>query len=819
MKLHAHPALLITAEIANGDGLCSQQHEEIERTLNRWDQIANEMLNCESGRVTSHLADAGVLLAVCTESSSALTFATTIMQAVAKDGAASDISLRLAVHATESADGTLGRAADMRYTNLLRRAAHPGQILVSSRAQRTIQDTGTFALRDLGTHQMADLQEPEHVFQLMAPGLPHAFPAIRSLNGVRNNLPTSLTRFIGRDDDLAAVREQLASHRMLSLIGASGIGKSRLALQCAAEMLYQSADEMADGAWYIEFPLLPDPSLVVPSIAAALKITEDPTVSLLEAIVGALQNKKLLLVLDNCELVRRASAGAIDTILKRCAGIRVLASTVEGIGVDGEATYVVRPLTLPSVDPVNGASVAQMIRASEAGELFCDTVSSANPEFLLSQANSKSVVRLLSATAGIPLAVILVARGVDALEVDQTAGGVESGVRSTSTGPFSTHHAVVQGVIEWRFERLDAQLQSVLCRLSVMTGPWTQAAMLAAAHRSEVSEQLSDPAATLNTLVATGLITAKQQNGVVRYRLPNPVREFAAGRLDPAERIDARKRYAEYYLKMAEEAGSDLEGTDAARMALWLEKEYPNLCAALSWCQEDRQQAATGLQLARSLRRFWEVRGYPAEGQALLLSAAVWGERGNRTTQRADSLKRAGDAAFQNGNLDAARTRYLEALSISRELKDKARQAINLNSLGSIARSEGDHRAAQRMHEQALAINREIGDQRREAVNLHNLGNAHRDQGAVSEARDRYVEAIAISLKLGDRMGIGHNLNSLARLAYARDDRAEALRLYEEALTHFRAAGSEPWVAHNLGEIVKLNLRPNPIWTREAASA
>ena len=354
---------------------------------------------------------------------------------------------------------------------------------------------------------------------------------------------------------------------------------------------------------------------------------------------------------------------------------------------------------------------------------------------------------------------------------------------------------------------MDSASQSVLCRLSVFSGAFTQAATFWLWRRAAVKAlHLNDASNTLTTLTASGLVTVRQQSGVPRYRLPDPVREFANERLDAGERARARKRFIEYYLRMAEEAGADLEGTGAARMALWLEKEYSNLCAALAWCQEDPGQAAAGIKLAQSLRKYWEVRGYPGEGQALLLGAAVWGDRAERTTARADVLKRAGDSAFQSGNLAGARARHQEALSINRELGDRARQAINLNNLGTVARAQGDHSAAQRMHEEALKINREIGDRRREAVNLHNIANALRDQGELDLARGLYEEAIATSTKLADHLGIGHNLNSLARLAFGRKDRAEALRLYEEALTHFRTAGNQAWVAHNIAEIEKLQL-------------
>ncbi len=453
---------------------------------------------------------------------------------------------------------------------------------------------------------------------------------------------------------------------------------------------------------------------------------------------------------------------------------------------------------------------ALSIRATEAGEMFNDTASKAHPEFVLTHANERFVARLIHAVAGIPFALQVVAHGVRVLDVGQMATEIESRVHHLSTEPITPHLAVVRSILEWSYSQLDSASQSVLCRLSVFSGAFTQAATLAVAPGGRESTHLNDASNTLASLTSTGLITVRQQSGVPRYRLPDPVREFANERLDAGERARARKRFIEYYLRMAEEAGADLEGTGAARMALWLEKEYSNLCAALAFCNEDPDQTAAGIKLALALRKYWEVRGYPGEGQALLLGAAVWGDRAERTTARADALKRAGDSAFQSGNLPGARARHQEALSINRELGDRARQAINMNNLGNVARAEGDHSLALRMHEQALVINREVGDKHREAVNLHNIGNAHRDLGAIDKSQARYEEAIALNLEISDHVAIGHNFNSLARLAFGRDDKAEALRLYEEALTHFRTSGNQAWIAHNIAEIEKLQLRLKP---------
>jgi predicted ATPase len=796
---------MITAEIANTDAPHSGQLCAVDPAIaSTCDELAQQYFGADAIRVTSRLADSGVFTALCTDGRLGLAASEAFVQSVATLYGQMHLGIRLAVHSIDAAESSMGSVADARYAHLLRQAAHAGQILISARAYNILHDVlpQNLTLRDLGQHQMPDLSQPAHVFQLLTTEQPHVFPQIRSLNGGRHNLVTPVSRFIGREDDMLAIRDLFRENRMVSLVGAPGIGKTRLAVQTAALMV----EDMADGAWFVEIPLLADPALVVPAIAAAIKVVEDPAVSLLESIVCALEHKHILLVIDNCSLVRNACASTIQTIFERCPEVRVLATGTEGVGVQGEVIHTVRALRTPDVQ---NAAAPLSLRVTEAGELFNDFATRANPEFLLTQANARFVARLVNAAAGIPFALQVVAHAVRGFDVGQMAADLEARVPHIASDLYASHLAVIRSILEWSYGQLDSAAQSVLCRLSVFNGAFTQAAALAVAPGGgRESTRLNDASVTLNALTASGLVTKREQSGVPRYRLPDPVREFADGRLDKTERTRTRKRFVEYYLRMAEDAGADLEGTGAARMALWLEREYPNLCAALAWCTEDPEQAASGLKLAQSLRKYWEVRGYPGEGQALLLGAAVWGDRAERTTARADALKRAGDSAFQSGNFAVARERHQEALSINRQLGDRARQAINLNNLGSVARASGDHSAAQRMHEEALKLNREVGDQRREAVNLHNIANALRDQGEVELARELYEEAITINLKMADHMGIGHNLNSLARLAFGKNDRREALRLYEEALTHFRTGGNQQWVAHNLAEIEKLHLRP-----------
>ncbi len=201
-----------------------------------------------------------------------------------------DIRLRMAIHTIDASETSMGSAVDARYANLLRCAAHGGQILISDRAFGSLNNSlpTRLSLRDLGQHQMPDLSQPAHVFQLLTTDHPHIFPPIRSLNGGRHNLVTPITRFIGREDDMWAVADQVRSNRMVTLVVSPGIGMTRLAVQTAATMV----EEMPDGAWFVEIPLLPDPALVVPSIAAALKVVEDPAGSLHESGCHSVERKK-----------------------------------------------------------------------------------------------------------------------------------------------------------------------------------------------------------------------------------------------------------------------------------------------------------------------------------------------------------------------------------------------------------------------------------------------------------------------------------------------------------------------------------------------
>ena len=378
MKLQTHTLLMITADIAASDRPRSGKSSEIDLAiLARCDELAQEHFRSDATRITSHLADSGLFTALSSDGKAAISAVASLVDAVEAEYKQTSIRLRLAVHSIDATDTSMGSAADARYANLLRIAAHGGQILISDRAYSSLNNAlpSRLSLRDLGQHQMPDLSQPAHIFQLLTTEHPRIFPQIRSLNGGRHNLVTPISRFIGREDDMQTVADQVRANRMVTLVGAPGLGKTRLAVQTAATMV----EEMADGAWFVEIPLLPDPSLVVPAIAAALKVVEDPDASLLESVVTALERKRVLLVMDNCDIVRRECAAAIETIFDRCPGVRVLASGSEAVGVQGEVVHELRTLTMPVPDAESGASPLS-IRATEAGELrFNDFASKANP--------------------------------------------------------------------------------------------------------------------------------------------------------------------------------------------------------------------------------------------------------------------------------------------------------------------------------------------------------------------------------------------------------------------------------------------------------
>jgi predicted ATPase/class 3 adenylate cyclase/DNA-binding CsgD family transcriptional regulator len=617
-----------------------------------------------------------------------------------------ELHVRIALHTAEAQlrdEGNYFGVALSRCARL-RAIARGGQTLLSRAAQNLVLDRlpAGAALVDLGSHRLRDLGRPEHVFLLSHPELPEDSRPPRSLDALPNNLPEQLTSFVGRERELQEIGGALAQTRLLTLTGAGGCGKTRLAAQAAAEAL----DRFPDGAWWVELAPLSDPAALGPTLGEALGVIPLPGQSSLEAVVAHLAQAHALVVLDNCEHLLDASASCVEELLRGCHGVTVLASSRAPLGVEGETHWRVPSLSLPAErEPDRVEAVAQ----SDAVRLFIERALKVRPNFRVDASNAPAIAQICHDLDGIPLAIELAAARVRVLAVEQIASGLGDRFRLLTGGARSAmpRQQTLRASVDWSHELLDEPEQLLLRRLAVFAGGWT----LDAAEDVCADEQLDGLAILdlLTSLLDKSLLLADEHGASVRYRLLETVRQYALDRLLHSEEAEPlRERHCDAYLARAEQIAPHLE---AAEQRLWLDAldvEGANLSAAL-----DRAAGqATGeraLRLCIALTVWWKLRGRFAladSAYARALDAA--GE--DPSPLRARVLWARGYLMTYSGRFEEAIAAELAALEIAEELEEKSTAARALDVLGTL-QIWPDPTGGRDGLERSRALARESGDE------------------------------------------------------------------------------------------------------------
>src|SRR3954452_804570 len=381
------------------------------------------------------------------------------------------VRARMGIHTGEATSRRTGYVGmDVHRAARIASAGHGAQTLLSGVTRDLVAADlpKGCVLTDLGEHWLKDLAQAEHLYQLNVDGLPHAFPPLKSLVTLPNNLPRHLNTFVGRREDVAEVRQLTTESPLVTLTGPGGVGKTRLCLQVAAEVL----DNFSDGAWLVELESLRDASLVPQQNAVALGIAEVADGDFTASVLGHLRSREALLILDNCEHVIDSCAQLANTLLRACPGLRILATSREPLGVPGERLYPVRSLSVPQ--GTRRPSVAALAD-SEAVNLFVERAQAADPQFALDDANAGAVAEICRRLDGIPLAIELAAARVRALSPQQIAERLDDRFRLLTGGSRTVmpRHQTLRAAIEWSFDLLPDAERSVLWRLSVFAGPFT----------------------------------------------------------------------------------------------------------------------------------------------------------------------------------------------------------------------------------------------------------------------------------------------------------------------------------------------------------
>ena len=457
---------------------------------------------------------------------------------------------------------------------------HGGQVLLSDSTTTVARDglPAGATLVDLGQHRLRDLGAPMHVFQLAHPDLPADFPPLRSLDALPGNLPRQATTFVGREDDIATLTGFLADRSLVTLTGVGGVGKTRLAIQVAAELV----PDFPDGAWLCELASVSDPEAMWDTLAASLGVHPSPGRSLDDSVLEYLGPKRLLLVLDNCEHLLDAAAKVVTLIAKGCSRVVVLATSREGLAVAGEQVVPLRSLGLPAAD----ASL-EVLSGTDAVRLFVDRAHDAKPNFALTERNSAAVAQLCRRLDGIPLAIELAAARVRSLSPEDLVARLDQRFKLLTRGSRAAleRHQTLRNTIDWSYDLLGDTEREALNRLSVFAGGADLAAVEAVVSGGSLDE--FDVADVLSQLVDKSLVVVDEDDASQRYRLLESIRQYAQERLEAAgDAAEVRRRHAEHYVAVAEAAGPRLRGREQIATATEAARDIDNFRAALDWAVE-----------------------------------------------------------------------------------------------------------------------------------------------------------------------------------------------------------------------------------------
>jgi predicted ATPase/DNA-binding SARP family transcriptional activator/DNA-binding NarL/FixJ family response regulator len=598
----------------------------------------------------------------------------------------------------------------------------------------------------------------------------------------RHNLPAGRTSFIGRERELVEVKRALAMTRLLTLTGVGGSGKTRLALEVARDLV----GAYPDGVWLAELAPLADPGLVPQAVARALGVKEQPGQPLTDTLAETLRTKRTLLVLDNCEHLLDGAARLVDALLDSCPHLRILATSREALGIAGEVRWTVPSLSM--LDPQSADTVEELER-SESARLFVERASARRPGFSLTPDNTQAVAQICHRLEGIPLAIELAAARVGALSIKQISERLTDSLKLLTGGDRTQvpKQRTLRGTLDWSHELLSTNEKKLFGRLSVFAGGWT----LEAAEEvgADGSIEGSDVLDLLGRLVDKSLVVAEAEaQGAVRYRMLEPIRQYARERLEESEEAEAiQRRHAEFFLALAEEAEPEVEGPQQAAWLERLEAEHDNLRAALSWSLERGEEAELGLRVAGALGQFWYLRGYLGEGRRWLEEALAKSSPAS-TAARANALHRLSFLAYLQGDLDRAQEASEEGLKLEGveqfwNIADRRSAAAGLRlMLGIVASVRGDSERAIQLYEKSLALSRKVGDKRGIADNLLLLGIEMRSWGNFEKARDLLEEGMVVAREVGDPELLAAFLNQLCDTFVLQGDLERATVVGEKAV-------------------------------------
>ncbi len=642
------------------------------------------------------------------------------------------------------------------------------------------------------------------VAALAAPSLPRSMPTgERATRAIRaQHLPAPPTRLIGRDAELTALVALLRRDavRLVTLAGPGGVGKSRLAVQAAAEV----ATDFAGGVYFVPLGVLSDSALVWSAVARALEVRDmgaRPVLDALDEHVRALEGRVLLLLDDFEHLID--AAGDIVRLLAACPALKVIVTSRAVLNLSGEHEFEVPPLPLPDLH--QGTDLATLA-ACPAVALFVERAAAARADFALTPDNAHAIAEICARLDGLPLTLELAAARVRIMPPTEMLTRLRSRLQLLTGGArdLPARQQTLRATIEWSHDLLSPDEQTLFRRFAVFAGGCALEAVEAVCNtRRDLGTEVLEG---VSSLMSKSLLRKTEgTTDEARFSLLDTIREYALERLDASPEADeVRRAHAAYCLVLAEQGDASFTGSERALWLARFDAEHDNFRQAIDWLVATGR-ADWALRLAAALFRYWEAREHLTEGRRRLVAVLGLPDAQTPTKERARALVAAGVLAVEQGDYATARTLIADSLAIYEERGDPWGSVVCRNALAAAAVDEGDHPRAQALFEQCLTAWEALGDQRAVARALSNLANLAKIRGDRPRARSLYEQSIAIFREVGDEVGVAWSLNHQGQVAREEGDRPAARALCEQALAAFRGLDDRWGIASSLADLGHLS--------------
>lgn len=809
----AIPAFLFT-DIEGSTRRWESHPDGMAAALRRHDEILRNVIARHKGRVFKLRGDGlGVVFPTMKDSVSAAIDCQRAL--VAQDwSAVGGIKVRMAMHtgSVEPRDGDYFGPTLNHLARLLD-VGHGGQVLISAEGFKALSEQvqEDIEILDLGIHQLRDLIEPSGIYQISAPGLPKNFGPLRSLNPTRHNLPSQVTSLVGRNEELDQVRPLLEHDRLVTLIGPGGIGKTRLAVQLGAELI----DNFVDGVWLVEFAAISDPNILPNALAKTFGIQIEGNSPPLQSVILALQRRKLLLILDNCEHQTEAIAELGETLLRRCPDIRLLVTSREKLGLIGENLFRVGGLPVPPSGEQLDRSVTDRWPAMR---LFSERALAVDKGFVLDQETAGSVAEICRRLDGIPLALELAAARLSVLSATDLAESLSDWFRSSGrdTRGAASRHRTLHATMDWSYNLLSVSEQRLFRRASVFAGTWSlNAAVDVLAEPGETSWEILEQ---LGQLVDKSLMLSERSGKTRRFRMLETTRAYGLAQLKDKGEVELQQsRHATHYRK---EMGNAEKTWGSMATSSWLaaiEPEIENIRAALDATLNGAAASVIGQELAAGSPLLWTEASLQQEGRKWLALASAKDGKGRAPGISARLLLgRARLAPYRDDGTKLALAQA--AVALFRDTDDHVGLGDALTLVGAALVSQERFDEAELCHREAYALLSAAGAEKLLGRCANSLGHIKLFSGDIAAAKSLYEEAKSRADRFGDAVGHMVALCNLAEADFALGNYAEAIEQCRSYIAICRAERHVHRLANGLANLAAyLIATKDPIEARTAA--